>query len=184
ITRDQTEAMIADTAPGADGLVLLPFFNGERTPDLPAARGCLFGMDMHNTTAAHFYRAAMEGATYSLRNGFDAFVAAGLQFDTILLTGGGSKSAQWRQMVADIFNLQVVVPTQPEGAAFGAALQALWACERADGGDAALADVVLEHLQVDDGLAAQPNPQRVAQYQQHYQTFLKHLHVVSPLYAG
>ncbi|MFA4140297.1 xylulokinase [Xanthomonas perforans] len=184
IPRDQTEAMIADTAPGADGLVLLPFFNGERTPDLPAARGCLFGMDLHNTTAAHFYRAAMEGATYSLRNGFDAFVAAGLQFDTILLTGGGSKSAQWRQMVADIFNLQVVVPTQPEGAAFGAALQALWACERADGGDAALADVVLEHLQVDDGLAAQPNPQRVAQYQQHYQTFLKHLHVVSPLYAG
>ncbi|MCC5048038.1 xylulokinase [Xanthomonas campestris] len=184
ITRAQTEAMIADTTPGADGLVLLPFFNGERTPNLPDARGCLFGMDLHNTTPAHFYRAAMEGATYSLRNGFDAFVAAGLQFDTILLTGGGSKSAQWRQMVADVFNLQVVVPTQPEGAAFGAALQAVWACDRDDGGQAALSEVVLEHLQIDDALSARPDPQRVAAYQQHYQNFLKHLHVVSPLYAG
>ncbi|WP_254223588.1 FGGY-family carbohydrate kinase, partial [Xanthomonas fragariae] len=131
-----------------------------------------------------FYRAAMEGATYSLRNGFDAFVAAGLQFDTILLTGGGSKSAQWRQMVADIFDLQVVVPIQPEGAAFGAGLQALWACDRDDGGADALSDVVLEHLQIDHTLSARPDPQRVVQYQQHYQNFLKHLRGVTPLYAG
>lgn len=87
-------------------------------------------------------------------------------------------------MVADIFNLQVVVPTQPEGAAFGAALQALWACDRDDGGADALSDVVLEHLQIDQDLSARPDPQRVAQYQQHYQSFLKHLRVVSPLYAG
>jgi xylulokinase len=181
LNREQAEAAIASTVPGADGLSMLPFLNGERTPDLPAARGMLFGMDPHNTTSAHVYRAAMEGATYSLRNGYDAFVDAGLKFDTILLTGGGSKSAQWRQMVADVFDLQVIVPTQPEGAAFGAALQALWACE---GKGASLADVVLEHLQVDDSLAAKPDPGRVAAYDQAYKNFLKNLHAVTPLYSN
>jgi xylulokinase len=181
LNREQAEAAIASTVPGADGLSMLPFLNGERTPDLPAARGMLFGMDPHNTTSAHVYRAAMEGATYSLRNGYDAFVDAGLKFDTILLTGGGSKSAQWRQMVADVFDLQVIVPTQPEGAAFGAALQALWACE---GKGASLADVVLEHLQVDDSLAAKPDPGRVAAYDRAYKTFLENLHAVTPLYSN
>ena len=129
------DAVMAGTNPGADGLTMLPFFNGERTPDLPNARGSLFGMDMGNLTRGNLYRAAMEGATYALRNGFDALQAAGMQFDSIRLTGGGSHSAAWRQMVADVFDLPVQVPEQAEGAAFGAALQALWAHGRASGTD-------------------------------------------------
>ncbi|MET0289570.1 MAG: xylulokinase [Pseudoxanthomonas sp.] len=183
LSRAQCEAAVAGTAPGADGLSMLPFLNGERTPDLPQARGCLFGMNLHNTTPAHLYRAAMEGATYSIRYGFDAFVDAGLRFDTILLTGGGSKSAQWRQMVADVFELPVVVPSQPEGAAFGAALQALWACERAEGAGDDLATVVLDHLQLDVALSAQPDPTRAAAYRHAYQEFLTHLQAIGPLYA-
>jgi len=183
LDRAQAEAAIATTPPGADGLVMLPFFNGERTPDLPTARACLFGLDLANNTAAHHYRAAMEGATYSLRNGYDAFVDAGLRFDTVLLTGGGSKSAQWRQLVADVFDLPVVVPSQPEGAAFGAALQALWAHQRCEGADASLADVVLAHLQVDEALSATPDPQRVAAYAGGYQRFQTYLQAIAPLYA-
>jgi xylulokinase len=181
LDRAQAEAAVAGTAPGADGLAMLPFFNGERTPDLPAARGMLFGMEPHNTTPAHVYRAAMEGATYSLRNGYDAFVEAGLRFDTVLLTGGGSKSAQWRQMVADVFGLPVRVPSQPEGAAFGAALQALWACA---GGGATLAEVVLARLQFDEALAATPDPGRTAAYAQGYRSFQRYLQAVTPLYRG
>ncbi len=177
MSRAQCEDAIAGTAPGADGLSMLPFLNGERTPDLPQARGCLFGMNPHNGTAAHMYRAAMEGATFSIRYGFDAFVDAGLQFDTILLTGGGSKSAQWRQMVADVFELPVHVPNQPEGAAFGAALQALWACGDADD---ELATVVLEHLQVDASLSTQPDPGRAKAYRDAYQHFLSNLRAISP----
>ncbi len=183
LDRAAAEAAIAGTPAGADGLVMLPFFNGERTPDLPAARASLFGMDLHNSTAAHHYRAAMEGATYSLRNGYDAFVDAGLRFDTVLLTGGGSKSAQWRQMVADVFDLPVVVPSQPEGAAFGAALQALWAHRRDHGNDSSLADVVLDHLQVDEALSARPDPRRVAAYAAGYQRFHTYLQAITPLYA-
>src|SRR5690606_24001701 len=112
----------------ADGLGMLPFFNGERTPDLPLARASFYGMDIDNFTRAHAYRAAMEGATYALRHGFDALCRAGLAFNAIRLTGGGSQSSAWRQMVADVFGLPVEVPAQSEGAAFGAALQAMWAC--------------------------------------------------------
>ena len=95
------------TSPGADGLVMLPFLNGERTPDLPLGKGVLAGLDTTNMTPAHVYRAAMEGATYSLKYGFDAFVRAGMRFERIVLTGGGSNSAAWRQLVADVFGLPV-----------------------------------------------------------------------------
>ncbi|UYC10401.1 xylulokinase [Xanthomonas sp. CFBP 8445] len=184
IKTGQGEALLAATEPGADGLVLLPFFNGERTPNLPAARGCLTGMDLHNSTPAHFYRAAMEGASYSLRNGFDAFVDAGLRFDAISLTGGGSNSAGWRQLIADLFGLPVQVPAQAEGAAFGAALQALWADGWAQGERASLAEVVLRHQQDDASRSAQPDAQRGAQYQAHYQAFQRHLQAIGPLYAA
>lgn len=178
------EAMLASTQPGADGLVLLPFFNGERTPNLPNGRGCLLGMDLLNTTPANAYRAAMEGATYSLRNGYDAFVGAGLQFDRICLTGGGSKSAAWRQMVADVFALPVSVPEHAEGAAFGAALQALWSHHRESGGQGSIADLVLEHVRVQDAYSAEPHAHHVDAYRSHYERFLQHLDAVSPLYAS
>src|SRR5690606_679392 len=99
------DALLAETRPGASGFGMLPFFNGERPPDLPHARASFFGMDVENFTRANAYRAAMEGATYALRHGHDALLAAGLQFDAIRLTGGGSQSGAWRQMAADVFGL-------------------------------------------------------------------------------
>ena len=182
LTRAQSEAAVAATAPGAAGLVMLPFLNGERSPDLPAARGMLFGMDLHNSTAAHLYRAAMEGATYSLRAGQEALIQAGLRFDTLVLTGGGAHSTAWRQMVADVFDLPVEVPCQLEGAAFGAALQALWACQRADGEVCALADVVLKHVQLDPLQGAHPDLQRVAAYDRGYRCFQRYLAAAEALY--
>lgn len=180
-TRDG-DALIDATQPGAGGLTLLPFFNGERTPDLPNGRGALMGMDLLNLTPANAYRAAMEGATYSLKYGYDAFVRAGMAFDRIVLTGGGSKSAAWRQMVADAFGLPVDVPQQAEGAAFGAALQALWSL-RHEGGDAVpLAALAMEHVALEPALAARPDPARTAAYGEHYARFLQHLQAVRPLY--
>jgi xylulokinase len=176
-TRDG-DAHIAATMPGADGLTLLPFFNGERTPDLPHARASWHGMDMANTTPAHFYRAAMEGATFSLKYGFDAFVRAGMAFDGIVLTGGGANSAQWRQMVADVFGLPVQVPWQVEGAAFGAALQALWAVRRAAGEGVTPATVCAEHVGLDPARAARPDVRTGDAYAAAYQRFLHHLDAV------
>ncbi|HYG07812.1 MAG TPA: xylulokinase [Stenotrophomonas sp.] len=178
------DARIAASEPGAAGLTLLPFLNGERTPDLPLGKGVLAGMDMLNLNEANLYRAAMEGATFSLKYGYDAFVAAGMHFDAIVLTGGGSNSAAWRQMVADIFNLPVQVPNQAEGAAFGAALQALWALQLAQGDNTPLAQLVSAHLGNDPALGARPDAARHAAYAKAYRRFLDHLSAVRPLYAA
>lgn len=178
------DARIAASAPGAGGLTFLPFLNGERTPDLPLGKGVLAGMDLHNLGEANLYRAAMEGATYSLKYGFDAFVAGGMHFEAIVLTGGGANSAAWRQMVADIFNLPVEVPSQGEGAAFGAALQALWALGRAHGDATPVAELVAAHLATDPALGATPDATRHAAYAKAYRRFLDHLSAVRPLYAA
>lgn len=170
-----SDFVLADTEPGAGGLVMLPFFNGERTPDLPQARAALHGIDSANLTRGNAYRAAIEGATFALRYGYDSLRRAGMEFDAIRLTGGGSQSAAWRQIVADVFALPVAVPEQGEGAAFGAALQALWALERADGSAVSIADVTREHVHAADALSARPDAGRVAAYDEVYRRFLGHL---------
>ncbi len=178
------DAYVLSTPPGADGLVMLPFLNGERTPDLPMAKGVLAGLDRNNLTAAHLYRAAMEGATYSLKYGYDAFVRAGMHFERIVLTGGGSNSAAWRQLVADVFGLPVDVPVQAEGAAFGAALQALWAVRRSQGDDSSIAELARAHVRVDPVLSTQPDAQRHHAYAGAYSRFLRHLDTITPLQRG
>jgi len=178
----EADAVMADTAPGAGGLIMLPFFNGERTPDLPLAHGSLHGLHGDNFTRGNACRAAMEGATYALRNGFDALCAAGLSFDAIRLTGGGSHSPAWRQMIADVFDLPVAVPAQAEGAAFGAALQALWATQSA-GDDAALQRIAREHVRLAGELGTHPDRSAAAAYRASYQQFLRHLQVAKSLYS-
>lgn len=178
------DAHLRATPPGAGGLVMLPFLNGERTPDLPLGKGVLAGLDIANFTPAHVYRAAMEGATYSLKYGYDAFVRAGMQFDRIVLTGGGSNSAAWRQLVADVFGLPVDVPVQAEGAAFGAALQALWALARSRGNATSISDITARHVTVDPALSARPDPARNDAYARAYARFLSHLDAITPLQRG
>ena len=121
---------------------------------------------------------------YSLKYGYDAFVRAGMRFERILLTGGGANSAAWRQMVADVFALPVEAPQQSEGAALGAALQALWALGNAQGEKTTLRELADLHVTTDPQLAATPDPERVAAYRASYQHFLQHLQAVTPLYRG
>ena len=170
------DAVMAGTRPGADGLGMLPFFNGERTPDLPRARASFHGMDFANFTRGNAYRAAMEGATFALRNGFDSWRTAGLGFASIRLTGGGSRSAAWRQMVADVFGLQVEVPLEPEGAALGAALQALWASATA-GSQSDLVELVREHVKMEPSLGTSPDAVAGAAYRESYGRFLHQLDI-------
>jgi xylulokinase len=169
-----SDAVLAGTRPGADGLCMLPFLNGERTPYLPYSRGSFQGLDILNFTPRNAYRAAMEGATFTLRYGFDALRTAGLAFNAILLTGGGSRSKQWRQMIADVFELPVEVPEATEGAAFGAALQALWACETS-GSQPDLISIAREHVALSAGHGAFPDSATTALYREAYPRFLQHL---------
>ncbi len=105
---------------------MLPFFNGERVPALPHATGSLLGLTTTNLTRANLCRAVVEGTTFGLRYGLDLLRANGLQAQSIRLIGGGSKSAEWRQIVADIMDTTVICTEQSEAAALGAAIQAAW----------------------------------------------------------
>lgn len=121
------EAAVRSVPAGADGLLLLPYLNGERTPNLPGGTGVLHGMRTTNTTPAHLARAAVEGATLGLAYGLKRFRDLGMSPKEIRLTGGGSRSPVWRQIAADAFGCPVVTLTTSEGAALGAAIQAAFA---------------------------------------------------------
>src|SRR6266566_1345876 len=114
-------------APGAGGLTLLPYLDGERTPNLPSATGALLGLTRTNTEPQNLARAAVEGLLCSLADGLDALRAAGIEFDRGLLLGGGSRSAAVAALAPDILGLTVVRPTPDEYVALGAARQAAWA---------------------------------------------------------
>jgi xylulokinase len=117
---------------GAEGLSFLPYLQGERTPNLPHGCGVLHGMNTSNTTPAHVARAVMEGVTLGMAYGLRRMEGLGVKPDVIRLTGGGSNSAVWRQMCADIFRHPVVTLRSSEGAALGAAIQALAKAQQAD----------------------------------------------------
>jgi xylulokinase len=116
---------IEATPAGSDGLLFLPYLQGERTPNLPQATGVLHGLTTRNYKPGHLARATMEGVTLGLAYGLQRLTELGVKASQIRLTGGGSKSAVWRQICADVFGCEIVTLQNAEGAALGGALQAL-----------------------------------------------------------
>jgi xylulokinase len=126
-------SQLALSAPaGADGLVLVPYFEGERTPDRPHATGALHGMRLGTSTPAHVARAAVEGLLCGLADALDALVDQGARVDRVLLIGGGARSDAVRRIAPSVLGRPVVVPPPGEYVADGAAKQAAWAL---DGGN-------------------------------------------------
>jgi len=118
---------LALSAPaGADGLVLVPYLEGERTPNKPDATGALHGLRLANTTPAHLARAAVEGMLCALADGIDALRAQGVAVERLFLIGGGAQSAAVRAIAPSVLGLDVRVPTPGEYVADGAARQAAW----------------------------------------------------------
>ncbi len=124
LSYDELAAQAASAPIGAEGLIFLPYLSGERTPHLdPYARGGFIGLTQRHTIG-HMARAVMEGVTYSLRDGLDIMRGLGLAVGDVRATGGGGKSALWRQMQADIYQADVATLAAEEGPAYGAALLA------------------------------------------------------------
>jgi xylulokinase len=172
------EVQLAAAGRGASGVITVPFYNGERTPNLPRAKGCVLGLDSRNTCTENFLRSAVEGATFALRFGLDEMAELGINADEIILTGGGVKSGTWRQIVADICNAPVTVLKNEEGAAFGAALQALAMLKGED-----IGKLVEEHLQPDVKRCCEPRASAVDFYNETYQTYQRAVEQVAALYS-
>ncbi|GAC1414736.1 MAG: xylulokinase [Acidobacteriaceae bacterium] len=146
------EEALASTAPGADGLVFLPFLNGERTPDLPNATGTLSGISANNFTWANLIRAAIEGVSFGILNGLDRILKGGTA-DRIVAIGGGARSTAWRQLLADASGAHVVTPVEAEAGCLGAAMQAMY-LDLLLKGEAQTFAQIAEHCVKTDELAA------------------------------
>ena len=112
--------------PGAEGVVLVPYLLGERTPDRPEATGSFLGLTLAGTTPANLARAAVEGLWCGLADGLDAVRAQGAEVRRVLLVGGAAASPAVREIGADVLGVPVDVPASEEYVALGAARQAAW----------------------------------------------------------
>nr|WP_308227037.1 xylulokinase [Providencia vermicola] len=173
---------LEQTEPGANGLKMLPFFNGERVPQLPQAKASIHNIDSSNLNAQNLSLAVVESATYGLRFGIDLFRKQGIHAHEIRLTGGGAKSAKWRQIVANIMNVPVICVTNSEAAALGAAIQAIWCDTLTEHDDktALLEKICRQFVHLDESTLVIPDNQNVSCYEGLYQDYLSLLQTEYP----
>lgn len=151
--------------PGSEGLIFLPYLQGERTPHLdPYARGGWIGLTASHTRR-HLIRSVLEGVAFSLKDCFAIIREQGLQIEQMRATGGGAKSPLWRQIIADVLGAELVVTNATEGPAFGAALLAGVASGVYPSVEAACAQTV----HVVERTA--PRPEVAAAYEKAYETY-------------
>jgi xylulokinase len=133
VSHEELSRLALSAPAGADGLVLIPYLEGERTPNRPNATGAVHGLTLRTADPAHLARAAVEGMLCALADGLDALVGQGATANRIVLVGGGARSEAVRRIAPALFGLPVLVPPPGEYVADGAARQAAWVTV---GGDA------------------------------------------------
>lgn len=151
---------------GSNGLLLLPYFEGERTPNVPDGSGVWFGVNQKTFDAGHFARAAMEGVTLGMNYGLRRLAELGVKPKQIRATGGGANSKVWRQIMADVFDAEVVTLKVGEGAAYGAALQAFWCWRLQQGDKLTIEDVTDRFVGLTPTETARPDAANVKVYRE------------------
>jgi xylulokinase len=165
-THDKFAAEASGAPAGSGGLMLLPYLEGERTPNVPHGTGVWFGANQKTFTAACFARAAMEGVTMGMNYGLQRLRQLGVKPAQIRVTGGGAKSRFWRQIMADVFDAEVVTIKVSEGAAYGAALQAMWCWHLQRGEKVGINEITGKFVQLNQAETARPNKGNVKLYRE------------------
>jgi xylulokinase len=167
LTHDDFSKVINQTKPGNKGRLLIPWYVGERTPDVPLAAPVYFGFGLGDFTKEILCRAVLEGHVLSLHNGFEKMP---VDVKEIRLTGGLSKSDAWCQTIADVFEAETV-PVEGEGAALGAALHAGWVWRNENQGSVSLRDVVQPFIILDEKRRKKPRQEYLPVYRKQIQLF-------------
>jgi xylulokinase len=157
MSHEQFEREASKAPPGSGGLLLLPYLEGERTPNVPHGSGVWFGVNQKNFAAPHFARAAMEGVTLGMNYGLRRLCQLGIKPRQIRVTGGGARSKLWRQIMADVFDAEIVTIKITEGAAYGAALQAFWCWRLHRGERVKINDITAQFVRLNKGEGTRPS---------------------------
>jgi xylulokinase len=129
---DELDRLAMSAPSGAEGLTLVPYFDGERSPNLPGAAGALHGVTTRNFNAGNVARAAVEGLLSSMAYCIDRITAHGVDVNRFILVGGGARSEAVRRLAPALWGAPVHVPTPAEYVALGAARQAAWTLSQND----------------------------------------------------
>jgi xylulokinase len=162
----QFDDAAAKVPAGSNGLLLLPYLEGERTPNVPDATGAMIGINTRTFSAGHYCRASMEGVTLGMNYGLRRLAQLGVPAKQIRATGGGANSKLWRQIMADVFNTEVVTLKVGEGAAYGAALQALWCWRLQKGEKVCIEDITDQFVTLNKAETTTPKKAAVAVYRE------------------
>lgn len=169
---------IATNSPiGCNGVTLLPYFNGERTPNYPNGKATITGLTTTNTNQSNIARAALESAIYSMKVGLEAFIEQGFVAKKLILIGGGAKSKIWCQMISDAFALEVVIPEISESAAFGGCLQVLSLLENKK-----INETTKEYCKMSDENHYQANIENNKMYERSYKVYKKYDDALSVIF--
>lgn len=161
LSHDDFNAIIRQTEPGNEGRLLIPWYEGERTPDMPLAAPLYFGFRLEDFTREILCRAVLEGHILNLWSGFQRMP---VDVKEIRLTGGLSQSDAWRQTIADVFNAETV-PVAGEGAALGAALHAAWVWIKENQAPVAIKTLIHSFIKLDEINRKKPIPAHSKTYQ-------------------
>lgn len=161
LTHDQFNKIAGQTNPGCGGRILIPWYAGERTPDVPLAAPLYFGFGLDDFKKEYLCRAVLEGHILNL---YDGFQRMPVKAKEIRLTGGLSQSEIWCQTIADVFEAEVVA-VGGEGAALGAALHAGWVYLKEQGQEIALKQLVAPFVMLQQNRRKIPIPENVITYQ-------------------
>lgn len=167
ISHGEFNDLVEKTPPGNGGKLLIPWYEGERTPDVPQGAPLYFGFGLDDFTRENLARAVLEGHILNL---YDGFVRMPIDVDEIRLTGGLSQSPAWCQTIANIFEAETV-PVQGEGAALGAALHAAWVWKEKQGESESLENLVEPFVIPDETQRKRPEPDHVETYKNMHRLF-------------
>ncbi|WP_424937467.1 MULTISPECIES: FGGY family carbohydrate kinase [Bacteria] len=126
VAHAELATLALESEPGAEGVVLVPYFEGERTPNLPSAKAQVRGLTLATSRPSNLARAAVEGMLCGIADGVDALAAQGVGVRRVLLIGGAAQNAAVQRVAAQVFDVPVEVPSPGEYVADGAAVQASW----------------------------------------------------------
>jgi len=158
---------IANAPVGSNGVKVIQFFGGERMPPIPRAKGSITGLTTNSFTRSNIIRATAESVIYTLRWGYDKLIETFPKPEKLIINGGGSNSAPWRQITADVFNLPVLNLECDEGGALGAALQAMSLYEQSS----SLSELCKRYITIDHSKDCLPVIQNVEKYKVYYKAF-------------